>query len=432
MLCYNVSMKQDVLDRGLLYVFRLFIGIRLLGAILGLLAQVELAGRRLQIPEPTIWLTIVETVLLLVYLSWPWLRRRMGKAYLPLALAVAMVAPVVENFLSLRYTSNLLLAATGRILIGQWQLVIILLVPVILLSWQYGLLPAVWTSLGLAVLDAALIAVSPTALPFYSHPLPLIGVILFRTMVFLLISFVIVRLSRELRQRNTRLEQANQQLASYAADMERLTISRERNRLARELHDTLAHSLSAVAVQLEAVNALWDKDPRQARAMLEHSLSITRDGLNEARRAIQSLRTAPLDDLGLVLALQNLATSTAERENLTLDLEIAQKLPAISPDREYAIYRITEESLRNIAQHSGAKNLSMSLKRVDHSLALTIQDDGCGFDASQATPDDRFGLRGMRERAQASGASFEVVSHPGQGTTIRLVMEDLNDQSTDL
>ena len=91
--------------------------------------------------------------------------------------------------------------------------------------------------------------------------------------------------------------------------------------MARELHDTLAHSLSGATVQLEAVQALWDVKPGEARQMLDQALEATQSGLTEARRALHSLRASPLDDSGLTLAIRDMAKSTAARANLRLDLE---------------------------------------------------------------------------------------------------------------
>jgi signal transduction histidine kinase len=238
-----------------------------------------------------------------------------------------------------------------------------------------------------------------------------------------LIGYAVARLADEQRKQNSRLEEANRQLASYASTLEQLTISRERNRLARELHDTLAHTLSGLAVQLEAVEALWDAEPEKSHHILQDSLSQTRSGLKEARRAIQALRAAPLEDLGLRLALEALAQSEADRRGLALDLQLPDRLPELRPEVEHGIYRITEEALRNAAQHAQASKLAVRVSEKNGRLELLIQDNGRGFDPAQPPPADRFGLRGMQERAAAIGGQIKLTSQPGAGTSIILWVE---------
>jgi signal transduction histidine kinase len=222
------------------------------------------------------------------------------------------------------------------------------------------------------------------------------------------------------REQTARLEQAYRQLANYATTNEQLTLSRERNRLARELHDTLAHTLSAMAVQLEAISSLWESDHKKAHEILAQSLQLTRDGLNETRRAIQSLRAAPVEDLGLVMALSNLARSVSKRSHLSLNLSLPEQNNGWAPEIEHTFYRTAEEALRNVAQHAGAQKLAVTLKEKSGRLGLSIHDDGRGFSLDQIDAEQRFGLLGMRERAEAIGAGISITSEPGQGTTIVL------------
>jgi signal transduction histidine kinase len=245
-----------------------------------------------------------------------------------------------------------------------------------------------------------------------------------RTAVYLLVGFVVSRLVAGQREQTARLEQAYYQLATYATTNEQLTLSRERNRLARELHDTLAHSLSALAVQLEAISSLWESDLDKAHGLLALSLKLTRDGLNETRRAIQSLRAAPIEDLGLLMALSNLARSVAERNHLLLDLSLPNEIKGWSPEIEHTFYRITEEGLRNVAQHAGAQKIDITLKENGNILSLLVHDDGRGFDLDHVDPEQRFGLQGMRERAESIGAQFTITSAPNQGTTIQLEIKN--------
>ena len=134
---------------------------------------------------------------------------------------------------------------------------------------------------------------------------------------------------------------ANRQLRRQAIQREELTISRERNRLARELHDTLAHSLSGVTVQIEATRALWSSNPEAAEVMLSRADDMARTGLTEARRALQSLRATPLQDLGLGLALQAMGEEVAARAGATLNTELPPHLATnLDSHVEQNLYRI--------------------------------------------------------------------------------------------
>ncbi|MGE5221177.1 MAG: sensor histidine kinase [Omnitrophica WOR_2 bacterium] len=412
-------MKENSFNATLLSVFRLFVGIRLLFSLLTYL----LPRFFINPPPPTYNLNllgIADAALLLVFLSWPWLQGRLGKAYIPLALGIATVGPVVENFLAvdLRIATEV---NQFRSAAGQWQLVILLLIPLILVSWRYGFRAVVGYCLSLVILDGALM------LMFHFSGGPpywiLMGIVIFRTLLFLLVGYVINRLGTEQRQQNEQLEEANRQLARHAAALEQLATSRERNRMARELHDTLAHSLSAVAVELQAVDALWDTNPPDARQMLKQSIQMTRSGLKEARAAIQSLRLAPLEDLGLSIALGNLANSMAERGGFSLKVQIPNEIPELNLEVEHSIYRISEEALRNIVQHAQAKNVELSLEFNHHHLNLNVQDDGRGFTETPGNHNNHYGIKGMRERAESIGAQLEIDSQPGQGTTVRLGVE---------
>ena len=296
----------------------------------------------------------------------------------------------------------------------------------ILVSWLYDFRVVAAYSAVLVLQDAAFFVLTPlvrlTDVPVW----PIMSVALVRTAMYLLVGYAVSHLADDQRRHNAQLAEANRRLSAHAAALEQLTISRERNRMAREMHDTLAHTLSAVAVQLEAVHSLWDANPGEARSMLDRSLVVTRDGLNEARRAIQALRTAPLEDLGFGLAIRNLAHSMAERGSLKLDLQVPDELPGLDAEIQHSLYRITEEALRNVVQHAGAHQVSIAIEKSAGRLDLSVCDDGHGLQA-EAEQDGHYGLRGMRERAEAIGAQLFVESQPDHGTIVRLDMEAVGD-----
>lgn len=373
--------------------------------------------------EPLNVITILANVLLLAYLSWPWLERKLGRAYLPVGLLIIVLASIAERlvlFPAAMTTEEVLI----RELAWQWQLTIVLLIPMILVSWQY---PYRVTGISVGILTVlSVLGVSPAGAPVSW------GVALFRCAIYLLVGYIIRWLQSELRRQNQDLQQVNQLLARQAETREQLAISRERNRMARDLHDTLAHSLTAVAVQLEAVNALWDANPASARQMLEQSLQITRDGLKDARQAILSLRTDPLVDLGLVLSLRTLAISLAERSGSALEMDLPDTVENLPAAVEHSFYRIAEEGLRNISSHANAQHVRMRLRHQNGKLFFQLADDGVGFDQRSGLPQGHFGLRGMYEWAEAIGAGLTVESCPGAGTTIRVEWQEQNDTRFDL
>jgi signal transduction histidine kinase len=235
----------------------------------------------------------------------------------------------------------------------------------------------------------------------------------------LILAYITATLATAQRESNEALSAANQQLAAQAAMMEQLAVSRERNRLARELHDTLAHSLSGTAVTLQAINTLLKHDPTAAAAELLVAQSQIRDGLAEARRAITALRASPLEELGLAEAVRQRAQAIEARANLPIRCTIAV-LPLLPEDVAQAVYRIVEEALTNAEKHAQASQVTVELLHTAGWLTLRVQDDGVGFAVDEVWGNGRFGLVGMRERAELIKAEFTVQSAPGQGTTLTL------------
>src|SRR5262249_53505612 len=192
---------------------------------------------------------------------------------------------------------------------------------------------------------------------------------------FVPVGYAVARFVDGLRRQRQAVAEANARLTHYAATLEELAISRERNRLSHELHDTLAHGLSSRAVQLAAMRAFWDGRPAAARAMLADALAEPRTGLREARRAIAALRASPVEDLGLVRAVRELAASAAARGGLELELRVAESIPGLTEEAEHAVYRVAAEALTNVVRHAAAKHLTVELEGSDPSVKLLVADD---------------------------------------------------------
>ncbi len=333
----------------------------------------------------------------------------LGRALLPLIIILMAVIPLASQYL---FTSEYL---PGPFISTGAQT--ILLIALVLTAWQYRWRHVALFGLGTAGLNLGMLYLSTWPAPravFFEIPITLI-----QTISFLAVGYLINTLVAQLRAQQNSLQQANTQLAHYASTLEHLTISRERNRLARELHDTLAHTLSALTVQLETIKAYWSVDAAAAQEMLDKALDVTRSGLQETRRALKSLRASPLDDLGLSLALRQLATETAQRANLHLNLSVPEHLPSLVPAVEQCIYRVAQEAMANVAHHANAQTLAVQLTFND-GILLRVSDDGSGFNPRQPESAGHFGLSGMRERAALVGGMLSITSQPEQGTTIQL------------
>jgi signal transduction histidine kinase len=357
--------------------------------------------------------------LMMIYLWWGKIRQITGRAFLPLVLVLASLSPLIADTLKFleiyRYTS-----LDTRILVEAWQSALLLFVPMVILAWQYGIFMVVIFCAGTMILDLF------SKLVFIRYDteyfIPLVGLIFMRSAIYVILGFIVARLSAAQKGQRRELALANQRLAMHASTVEQLTISRERNRLAHELHDTLAHTLSGIAVQLEAALSTWGEESQRTYGMVEQALTATRSGLTETRRALRALRASPLEDLGLAMALRSLAVSAAERGAFSISLSLPEELLGFSAQVEQGIFRIAQEAFENILRHAQAKKVYFEINRSATEWWMMINDDGQGFDMKDLAREDRFGLRGMRERAEMIGGRLLVESRPGSGTTIRLTM----------
>lgn len=217
------------------------------------------------------------------------------------------------------------------------------------------------------------------------------------------------------------LEAANRQLAEYAAQVEDLTLAAERQRMARELHDTLAQGLAGLILQLEAARSHIDQGrPGRAGEVVDQAMARARSTLHEARQAIGDLRTPQnaADDLGL--ALRREAERFSRATGIPCAVEIALDA-ALPPRSNEHIQRIVAEALGNVAQHAEAGQVWVSAVQGAGGVEIAVRDDGVGFEVGAAgAAAGHYGLVGMRERARLAGGELTVSSAPGQGTAVRL------------
>jgi two-component system NarL family sensor kinase len=201
----------------------------------------------------------------------------------------------------------------------------------------------------------------------------------------------------------------------------RLGAVEERNRLAREIHDTLAQGLTATGLQLESAEALLDEESgaEQAREPLRRALSLTRSNLDEARRSVLDLRAAPLEGRSLPEALKTLVDRWEARTNVATRFKAVNGGRPLPPRVEVALYRVCQEALTNVARHAHASRVTVWLVATPEAVRLAVQDDGRGFDPSRVG-EDRHGIVGMRERAEMIGGFLKLERGPEGGTRVEV------------
>jgi signal transduction histidine kinase len=199
-----------------------------------------------------------------------------------------------------------------------------------------------------------------------------------------------------------------------------LSIVEERNRLARELHDSVSQKLFGLILSAESAGTLVDGDPTEARAELERLRGLAREAQDELRSVVFELRPPTLESEGLAEALRKHVDVLRRVYRTEIGLELAGAPPR-TPELEREVFRIAQEAIHNALHHAEAERVSLRLAATDGLLELTVSDDGVGFDPdAPAVRSRRLGLTSMEERAEALGGTLTIDSEPGRGTTVRL------------
>ncbi len=212
------------------------------------------------------------------------------------------------------------------------------------------------------------------------------------------------RLNGELARANDKLSVLNSQLKDYAAQSERMAETRERNRLAREIHDTLGHALTGITAGADACIEMMDISPDMARKQMELIAKTARAGMNEVRRSVSALRPDALERFQLSEALAKLCGEMQQTSHAEIRLDIQPADMRLSQDEEDAVYRIVQESVTNAIRHGHATEIDVSLSCQERRMAIVVQDNGIGC----AKIEQGFGLRHMRERLRLLGGSLRV------------------------
>lgn len=212
------------------------------------------------------------------------------------------------------------------------------------------------------------------------------------------------RAREELERTRRELEQTSRQAG----------VLEERQRLAREIHDTLAQGFASIVVQLEAAE-MADENETSSRRYLEQARTSAREGLSEARRMVWAMRPEILENTSLPEALQRLLQRWQEESGVRAQFTLTGEPRPLHPELEVGLLRIAQEALANIRKHSKAHQATLTLSYLNDMVLMDVQDDGVGL---QPPISGSFGLRSMRERVEALGGQMTVESEPGQGTTL--------------
>lgn len=230
---------------------------------------------------------------------------------------------------------------------------------------------------------------------------------------FVLYMVMLVKSKHEEKERisllNAQLESANERLRNYAVQASRMAETRERNRLAREIHDTLGHALTGIAAGLDACILTVDAAPAFTKMQLEKIRHTALNGITDVRRSVKKLRPDALEKLPLRAALSRMTDDFAESSGMEVFFDIEGNMSNLREDQEDVIYRVVQESLTNANRHGHAKHAQVTICAEDGRLRIITADDGTGCDDVKPG----FGLQHMRERLELLHGTLDFWSDAG-------------------
>lgn len=214
------------------------------------------------------------------------------------------------------------------------------------------------------------------------------------------------------------LEDAHRRLKAYAAQVEALAVAEERNRLAREIHDSLGHYLTAMTMQLQAAGKLIAQDPQRAAESIAKAEKMARESLAEVRRSVAALRASPVDTTTLSDAIGELVQNLGE-SGIAATFTVEGQPQSLPIQTKTTLYRAAQEGLTNVRKHANASAVEVKLTYAPEQVTLTITDNGTG---QRGPKDEGFGLLGLRERVAQLGGLLEAGNDPGGGFRLHVAV----------
>lgn len=371
----------------------LFAGLLVIGTLVGLLDS-ELTTLELRITGA------VAAAMMTIYWAFfvrrqPW-SHSIGVSLLYLALMTLGWAILLRQSPSFLWLQTAIFSQVFFMLTARWAFPVILAMAVVGLQWD----------------------LSERTGPFTDH-LPAIATTLSITAFLAVFGSWIGTIVHQSEERHELIKQL-EAMRRDLAEQDRLAgMQAERQRLAREIHDTLAQDLIAIVMQLRAAGAATDVNEEKTRR--GEAERIAQDGLAEARRIVWALRPATLESAGLVEALGRIVGDWQPEDGPRASLVVTGGPRELVSDVEVTLLRAVQEGLANIARHARARRVTVSLSYLDDLVTLDIHDDGIGFETDDVDlhrGEGGLGLRGMRERVSQVGGRVAIESMPGEGTTI--------------
>jgi signal transduction histidine kinase len=289
------------------------------------------------------------------------------------------------------------------------------------LGQMFGLLPARYPIIATLFVSAILFARDTAwGSPDGSNSTLLLGTLAVWAMLVVFMLFInhLTQTSQERGRLISELQAAKHQLELAQQQEAELAVLRERERLARDLHDSLGHALVTLSVQLEAIQRLYRVDPESASQQVDEMKAMTRSSMDALRRAIAGLRAPDLADRALEPALQALCVDFAQRTGLAVTCQVDEAADHLRPGMAEALWCITQEALTNVEKHAEAGCVGVSLACEPDAVVLQIVDDGVGLAEGAEFLPNRFGIRGMRERVEGLGGKLALGCGPS-GTTVK-------------
>jgi signal transduction histidine kinase len=202
------------------------------------------------------------------------------------------------------------------------------------------------------------------------------------------------------------------------ARSEELGITRERNRIAREMHDTLGSEMASLLRKVELAEVSLDQNPQRARAELKEVGSGLQNAISELRRVLAALRPLELEKDGLLASTRRLVRDFENQTSVPVTFHVEGSLPPLNPRVEMTLFRVLQECATNIHKHAQASAVSVTLQADGKQLSLTVEDNGQGFDTSNLEASGGMGLKNIRNRVETAGGTLDVASAPEKGTRV--------------
>lgn len=223
----------------------------------------------------------------------------------------------------------------------------------------------------------------------------------------------------ELRISGEKLRKANRDLETYASSIEELTLLRERNRISREIHDSVGHALSTIAIQLGAIEKTIERDPGAAGELTKSLRSFTQNSLKDVRMAVREMKPKEFEEYEGILVIEELINKFKKLTGVDVRLSFTKERWPLSSEQAFVIYRIVQEFLSNSTRHGKATSIRIMMAFTDYNLVVTLKDNGQGA----KTLEEGVGFKSIRERLKEIGGSFEYSTSPGQGFLVKLQLD---------